>query len=140
MAAWLNKLRQGGGIFELARFVLVGGMATLTDLTVTLVLFYLSPGIHENVVTTCAFGVAFFVSYFGHRYVTFRQSGSMTRFFLLSGSMLLLRNLLVYLMVTFWMRGLVPIIVAMVLVTAITYLVSKYKVFAAPKPTSGAGR
>ena len=127
---WFAQLRTGSGIFELMRFVFIGGLATLVDLTVTLVLFFFFPRIHENLVTTCAFGIAFFVSYFGHRYVTFKQHGSVVRFFLLSASMLLLRNILVFLMVTFWMRGLMPIIVAMVLVTAITYLVSKYQIFA----------
>ncbi|MBO8415847.1 MAG: GtrA family protein [Proteobacteria bacterium] len=124
-----SKVKEGHGIFELLRFVFIGSLATLTDLCVTLLLFFLVPGIHENVVTTAAFCTAFFVSYYGHRYVTFRQSGSMLRFFLLSGSMLLLRNILVFIFVTYWMRGLIPIITAMALVTVITYLISKYKVF-----------
>lgn len=124
-----SKVKEGHGIFELLRFVFIGSLATLTDLCVTLLLFFLVPGIHENVVTTATFCTAFFVSYYGHRYVTFRQSGSMLRFFLLSGSMLLLRNILVFIFVTYWMRGLIPIITAMALVTVITYLISKYKVF-----------
>ena len=134
MSSKLRDLRrqilQGQGIFEILRFVAVGGLATLTDLTVTLLIFFIVPGVHENIVTTCAFAVAFFVSYFGHRYFTFKQQGSIWRFLALSGSMLVLRNLLVFIMVTYWMRGLPPIIIAMALVTIITYLISKYGVFA----------
>ncbi len=131
-----HKLKDAGGIFELMRFVLIGGLATLTDLAVTLAIFFTMPGLHENVVTSCAFAVAFFVSYFGHRYVTFRRGGSMLRFFMLSGSMLLLRNALVFIMVTYWMHGLIPIITAMALVTIITYLCSKLLVFTRQKSES----
>ncbi len=129
LATLLLKIKQGSGIYELLRFVLVGGLATLTDLTVTVIIFFCWPWLHENLVTTAAFATAFFVSFFGHRYVTFRQHGSMFRFFVLQASMLMLRNLLVLLMVTFWMRGLIPIITSMAVVTLITYFISKYKVF-----------
>lgn len=129
LSDFLSKVKQGSGIYELLRFVLVGGLATLTDLTVTLLIFLFWPWLHENLVTTAAFCAAFFVSFFGHRYVTFRHRGSMFRFFLLQAGMLLLRNLLVLFMVTFWMRGLIPIITSMAVVTLITYFISKYKVF-----------
>lgn len=133
----LHKIKSGSGIYELLRFVLVGGLATLTDLCVTMVLFFCSDwmSVHENSVTTLAFCVAFFVSYFGHRFFTFHHQGSILHFLLLSGSMLILRNILVYAMVSLWMRGLPPIILAMAAVTVLTYLISKYKIFAEKKRT-----
>ncbi|WP_286035773.1 GtrA family protein [Succinatimonas hippei] len=126
---FLVKVSQGGKFYELVRFVIVGGAATVTDLAVSVVLFFAFPDMSENAITTCAFCVAFFVSYFGHRYFTFKQHGNIFKFLLLSCSMLVLRNIIVFVLVRIWMTGLVPIIVAMALVTVITYLVSKFMVF-----------
>lgn len=124
-----TRVAQGGRLYELVRFVMVGGAATVTDLAVTLILFFLFPDMSENAITTCAFFVAFFVSYFGHRYFTFKQHGNILSFFALSGSMLVLRNIIVFVLVKVWTEGLPPIIAAMALVTVITYLVSKFLVF-----------
>ena len=126
---FLLKVSQSGKFYELVRFVIVGGAATATDLAVTLVLFFLFPEMSENAITTCAFCVAFFVSYFGHRFFTFKQHGNILKFLLLSCSMLVLRNIIVFILVRVWMTGLAPIIIAMALVTVITYLVSKFMVF-----------
>ena len=127
--SFLDKVSQGGQFYELVRFVIVGGAATVTDLAVSIVLFFAYPGMSENVITTCAFCIAFFVSYFGHRYFTFKQEGNILKFLALSCSMLVLRNIIVFVLVRIWMPGLTPIVLAMALVTVITYLISKYMVF-----------
>lgn len=124
----LNKARSEGGIFEIFRFLLIGGLATLVDLCVTITLLY-TTSLHENIITTLAFMVAFFVSFFGHAKVTFQRSGNIFKFFALSLSMLALRNLIVYLLVTYVMRGLIPILISMSLVMVITFVVSKTLVF-----------
>ena len=127
--SFLDKVSQGGQFYELVRFVIVGGAATVTDLAVSIVLFFAYPGMSENVITTCAFCIAFFVSYFGHRYFTFKQEGNILKFLALSCSMLVLRNIIVFVLVRIWMPGLTPIVLAMALVTVITYLISKFMVF-----------
>lgn len=127
--ALAKKARTQGGLFEIIRFLFIGGLATLVDLTVTVSLVYLVPTLHENFVTTIAFFVAFFVSYFGHRHVTFQREGSLLKFFGLSFSMLVLRNIIVWLLVTYVMRGLVPIVASMIIVTGITFVCSKLLVF-----------
>lgn len=124
----ISQAKTAGGIFEILRFVLVGGLATLVDLCVTVALLYLTT-LHENVITTLAFMVAFFVSFFGHSKVTFQRSGNIFKFFALALSMLVLRNVLVFLLVTYVMRGLVPIVFSMVVVTGITFIISKKFVF-----------
>lgn len=134
--ALAQKARTQGGLFEIIRFLFVGGLATLVDLAVTVSLVYFVPHLHENIVTTIAFFVAFFVSYFGHRHVTFQREGSLVKFFALSFSMLILRNIIVWVLVTYVMRGLIPIVAAMILVTGITFVVSKLLVFKEKKPDS----
>ncbi len=121
-------LEQKGGVFEALRFVMVGGAATAVDLTVTVLLVCFT-ALHENVITTAAFCTAFLVSYFGHRYFTFRKKGSVVAFLALALSTLLLRNVMVFLLISYVMRGIWPLIIAMAAVTVITYAVSKFGIF-----------
>ncbi len=126
-----SSVLKSGGVFELLRFAVVGGLATVVDLIVTFALVYgLDMGQHENIVTSCAFAIAFFVSYFGHRFFTFHKSGSAVKFLALALSTLVLRNVIVWLLTDFdIMRGIAPLILAMALVTVITYIVSKFGIF-----------
>ena len=57
--------------FELIRFVIIGGLATVVDLVMTTVLVF-TTSFHENLITSIAFITAFWVSFFGHRYFTFK--------------------------------------------------------------------
>lgn len=125
----LSMVKGEGRIKEFVRFVMVGGAATVTDLAVSIVLLYVFY-LHENIVTTLAFLCAFLVSYFGHRNFTFKKSGSVLKFLLVSVSMLITRNVLVFLFMTLldW-HALKPLIVSMALVMIITFLLSKYLVF-----------
>ena len=65
--------------FELIRFVIVGGMSTVVDLVVTTVLVF-TTALNANFITTIAFLTAFLVSFFGHRYFTFKRKGSILSF------------------------------------------------------------
>lgn len=132
-----QALVHGGGLFEILRFVLVGGLATLVDLSVTLALVYGADlAEHENIVTTVAFCTAFLVSYFGHRFFTFQKSGSAVAFLTLALSTLMLRNLIVWALTEYVVRGIVALIVAMALVTVITYVVSKFGIFKGKAPSA----
>ena len=125
-----QELLKAGGIFEVMRFVIVGGLATAVDLAVTITLVYgFDLGQSENLVTTVAFATAFLVSYFGHRFFTFQKNGKASSFLLLALSTLTLRNLIVWFLTEYVMRGIVPLVIAMALVTIITYLVSKFGIF-----------
>ena len=125
-----QELLKAGGIFEVMRFVIVGGLATLVDLAVTVTLVYgFDLGQSENLVTTVAFATAFLVSYFGHRFFTFQKNGKASAFLVLALSTLALRNIIVWFLTAYVMRGIVPLIIAMALVTVITYLVSKFGIF-----------
>ena len=125
-----QELLKAGGIFEVMRFVIVGGLATAVDLAVTITLVYgFDLGQSENLVTTVAFATAFLVSYFGHRFFTFQKNGKASSFLLLALSTLALRNLIVWFLTEYVMRGIVPLVIAMALVAIITYLVSKFGIF-----------
>lgn len=115
--------------FELVRFVIVGGMATVVDLAVTTALVFTTE-LNANFITTIAFLTAFLVSFFGHRYFTFKKKGSMLSFFALAVCTLILRNIFVWFLLHILNVGNYPSLIAsMVLVTAITYFVAKFKVF-----------
>lgn len=124
----IKNLSSQKGMWELIRFVIVGGAATVVDLAITIVL-ELFTDLSENVITTVAFLCAFWVSYFGHRYITFKKAGNMGAFFALAVSTLLLRNLIVFLLVHYVVSGLPALIVAMATVTIITYFIAKFKIF-----------
>lgn len=115
-------------IYEIMRFIIVGGLATVVDLTVTTVLVF-TTHLHENLITSVAFIIAFWVSYFGHRYFTFKANGSVGAFFLLAIATLILRNIIVYLLLLTDIRGFAALITAMIIVTVITYAVAKIKIF-----------
>lgn len=115
-------------IYEIVRFIIVGGLATVVDLTVTTVLVFIT-NLHENLITSVAFIIAFWVSYFGHRYFTFKANGSVVAFFLLAIATLILRNIIVYLLLLADIRGFAALITAMIIVTVITYAVAKIKIF-----------
>ena len=125
-----NKKANGKkNFFELIRFVIVGGMSTVVDLVVTTVLVF-TTALNANFITTIAFLTAFLVSFFGHRYFTFKRKGSMLSFFALAVSTLILRNIFVWFMLHILNLSNYPaLIIAMVLVTGITYFVAKFKVF-----------
>ncbi len=114
--------------YELIRFVIVGGAATLVDLAVTTILVFATT-LHENIITSAAFITAFWVSYFGHKNFTFKKNGSAISFFILAVSTLVIRNIIVWGLVLCNIRGLPALITAMVAVTAITYFVAKFKIF-----------
>ncbi len=114
--------------FEIIRFVIVGGAATLVDLGVTTLLVF-ATSLHENIITSVAFLIAFWVSYFGHRNFTFKKKGSALSFFILALSTLVIRNIIVAGLVLCDIRGLPALITAMIAVTAITYFVAKFKIF-----------
>ncbi|MGN0901794.1 MAG: GtrA family protein, partial [Succinivibrio sp.] len=127
----VHDLMSKGSIFEIMRFGMVGGLATLTDLVLCYVLisFTALEGM-ENVVNTIAFLAAFWVSFFGHRYFTFKKKGNPIKFFVLAVTTLILRNIIVAFMVfVLDVRGMTALFTAIVAVTVITYVIAKFRIF-----------
>lgn len=124
----IKNLNADNGVGEVLRFAIVGGAATLSDLAITIAL-ELMTALNENAVTSIAFICAFWVSFFGHRYFTFKKEGSVFAFFALAISTLVLRNIIVWLLVKYVVEGLPALIIAMAVVTVITYFIAKFKVF-----------
>ena len=116
--------------WRLFRFGLVGGGATLVDLGTSVALFRVWPAISEHLVTTTAFFVAFWFSFFGHRYITFQKHGAIGKFLLVALFSLAVRNLLLSGLLFAGLSGLLPVVIATLAVTILTYLLSRVWVFA----------
>jgi len=114
----------------LARFGGIGGLATAVHLLVAAAVFSLAPKISPFIANAIAFLVAFQVSFWGHRRITFKKSGSMCRFFILSlGGFALNNGILASLIALTNISGLLAITLAMILVPLVVYLVSRFWVF-----------
>ena len=115
-------------LFQTLRFAAVGGAATLTNLLIAWTVWRLF-GIHETVAIGIGFVVAFFVSYFGHRFFTFQKFGGIFRFFLLSVTMLGAYEVMVYGLTVLGVRGFWAMFIPLAVVTLMTFVASKYAVF-----------
>ena len=115
-------------LFQTLRFAAVGGAATLTNLLIAWTVWRLF-GIHETVAVGIGFVVAFFVSYFGHRFFTFRKFGGILRFFLLSVTMLGAYETMVFGLTVVGVRGFLAMFIPLAVVTLMTFVASKYAVF-----------
>ena len=114
--------------WRLVRFGFVGGGATLVDLGTSIALFHTWPA--EHLVTTLAFAVAFWFSFFGHRYITFQKQGAASKFLLVALFSLAVRNLILSGLLFAGLSGLLPVVIATLTVTVLTYVLSRIWVFA----------
>ncbi len=138
--------------WRLFRFGLVGGGATLVDLGISSVLVHVwtltvllqvgfvssgdvssshaLPIRPEFVISTAAFFVAFWFSFFGHRYITFQKHGAVGKFLMVALFSLLVRYVLLFCMTSLLgMAGLIPILIATLSVTILTFILSRTLVF-----------
>ena len=116
--------------WRLFRFGLVGGGATLIDLGTSTLMLWRWPHLAENLVSTSAFFVAFWFSFFGHRYITFQKHGAVGKFLMVALFSLAVRNVLLLALLWIGLSGLLPIVIATLAVTILTYLLSRVWVFA----------
>ncbi|MBR7003083.1 MAG: GtrA family protein [Neisseriaceae bacterium] len=114
--------------FQVARFVIVGVAATLTDLWVAWLIWRFF-GLHETACAVIGFAVAFWVSFFGHRFFTFQKTGNPLKFLALAVSMLALREVMIYGLTLVGVRGFMALFIPLCTVTLITFFISKYQIF-----------
>ena len=114
---------------EPLRFAAVGAGATLVHIAVAGIVLSAAPSINAFMANAIAFAVAFFVSFFGHRHVTFGRSGSPLRFLLVAVGGFALNNLLVAGLLTLSASKFTAILVATCAVPVITYLASRFWAF-----------
>jgi putative flippase GtrA len=128
-----NKRRLGqltNLAWQLARFGLVGGAATVIHLATAWILLWQWPGISPFIANLIAFLLAFQVSFWGHSRFTFGSEGSPARFLVVSGSGFLLNNaLLALLLLTGFFSSFAAICLAAFLVPLFVFLASKFWVF-----------
>lgn len=115
-------------LFQTLRFAAVGGAATLTNLLIAWMVWRVF-NLHETVAVGIGFVVAFFVSYFGHRFFTFQKFGGIFRFFLLSVTMLGVYEIMVFGLTAVGVRGFWAMFIPLAAVTLMTFVMSKYAVF-----------
>jgi putative flippase GtrA len=111
------------------RFALVGLAATFTHVGLAWLILRAEPQANPYLVNCLAYAVGFFVSYFGHRYLTFNTSGSMARFLLVAIGGFAINNLLVTALLAASASSFVAILVATAVVPVLTYVASALWVF-----------
>jgi len=111
------------------RFGLVGLSATFTHVGLAWLILSAWPAANPYLVNVMGYALGFFVSYFGHRYLTFRTEGSMSRFGLVVIGGFALNNLLVTLLLAASASAFVAILVATAIVPVVTYVASSRWVF-----------
>lgn len=111
------------------RFVFVGLAATFTHIALAGLMLLAAPQANPYLVNFLAYAVGFFVSYFGHRYLTFARTGSMSRFLLVAVAGFGLNNLLVATLLAASATPFVAIVIATAAVPVLTYLASSLWVF-----------
>jgi putative flippase GtrA len=126
--SFLRRLSQ----WQLVRFVLVGGAATLTHLVVALAILSGPVRVEPLYANLAAFCVAFGVSYLGHRFFTFKAPGAPIRFLLAALLGLLVNNAVLVTILAAGMSERLAIGIAALAAPAIVFLVSKFWVFSRP--------
>lgn len=123
----------GGALIQLSgqlcRFAAVGGAATLTHMGIAAALISTDLSWPVWLINLIAFAVAFWVSFFGHRYFTFQSAGSPLKFLGAALAGLAVNNLC--LAATFWLtrHDLASIILAAIASPLAVYVISRFWVF-----------
>ncbi|WP_052445007.1 GtrA family protein [Chromohalobacter japonicus] len=111
------------------RFLLVGGIATATHLLVAAVVLTVYPALSAYATNGIAFLVAFMVSFYGHRHITFKTQGSKRRFLLVAIGGFLMNNAILTLCLNLAINDLAAVAIATICVPILTYLASLFWAF-----------
>jgi len=111
------------------RFALVGLSATFTHVGFAWLILFWQPLANPYLVNSAGYALGFFVSYFGHRYLTFRTTGSMSRFLLVVIAGFGLNNLIVTVLLAAAASSFLAILIATATVPVLTYVASSRWVF-----------
>ncbi|WP_299490970.1 GtrA family protein [uncultured Shewanella sp.] len=126
-----NEIRKNTYHFwQLNRFALVGGMATLVHLSLSRFILFYQDNLPELTVNSVAFFIAFFISFLGHRHFTFKTNGSIIKFLSVSLLGFLINNsLLFYIVHSQFLTGWDAIFLSTLSVPILTYVLAKLWVF-----------
>lgn len=111
------------------RFLIVGGVATLTHMIVVALVFALYPSPSPYAANIIAFLVAFLVSFYGHRHITFQTRGSIRRFLIVAIGGFLANNVILTACLTFGLDDFIAVIIATACLPVLTYLASSLWAF-----------
>lgn len=115
--------------FRPLRFLIVGGAATLVHMLVAALAFAVYPTPSPYAANIIAFLVAFIVSFYGHRHITFQTKGSMLRFLLVATGGFLANNAILTGCLAVGIGDLASVIIATACVPVLTYLASSLWAF-----------
>ncbi|EKT4523094.1 GtrA family protein [Pseudomonas putida] len=111
------------------RFILVGGIATIVHMSFATVALALVADLSPFLANLIAFAVAFLVSFYGHRHLTFLTRGNIRRFLVVAVAGFALNNLILYAILVLGVPKLISIIIATACVPVMSYLVSSLWAF-----------
>ncbi len=114
---------------EVTRFACVGGLATVTHLTVAAILLRLIPAAPTLVINTIAFCIAFGVYSAGHRYFTFNRTGSPVKFMVTAVSGLIVNNSVVAVLTSLFDIRYAAILAGTAIAPVAVFILSKYWAF-----------
>lgn len=111
------------------RFMFVGGIATLVHMSVAAAALAVNHDLSAFTANVIAFAVAFLVSFYGHRHLTFSKRGSMRRFLVVALGGFVLNTTILAIALALSAPKLIAIIIATACVPVLTYLVSSLWAF-----------
>ena len=114
---------------EKIRFIVVGCGASLVHLVSAESIVVLNTKLSIYSVNLISFFLAFLFSYIGHRFFTFAKEGSLLKFFLTAILGFFINNIILSSGIYLGLDGNVAIFIAIMIVPAVTFLLSKYWVF-----------
>jgi putative flippase GtrA len=120
-----------GITFQLLRFGLVGGAATIMHIAVATALLSVFPQVQPVTANVAAFLVAFVVSFVGHSRFTFKQDGSLPKFLVAALLGLCANNAVLVALLAMGASAIPSLWVATLAAPLVVYLVSKFWVFPA---------
>lgn len=117
---------------QFIRFLIAGGLATVTYYVLAMLLAYLTT-CSVMLVNTIAYGAGFIVSYTGQKYWTFQSRSSHRKtlplFFAVAAGGFLLNSLIVWEAINFGLPYAVAALLAIAVVTVMSYIFQRYVVF-----------
>lgn len=114
---------------EVLRFFIVGVFATITHISVASSFLYIFESANPFISNLIGFLTAFFVSFFGHAWFTFRNKGSGSKFLVTTIFGFAVNNACLYFALFLDFQGVIAIAMSAMISPLTVFVMSKYWVY-----------